>query len=57
MNISKYRIILNICTYSIGGPIGSYHFVWPIPGIHVEDSLCENQKIIADNQAAAPVYH
>lgn len=47
-----------LCTYSVGGPMGNYHFVWPIPDcVGLEASLCENQKIVADIQAAAPTYH
>ena len=47
-----------LCTYSIGGPVGNYHFVWQLPDkVSMEAALCENQKLIANIQSAAPTYH
>ena len=47
-----------LCTYSVGGPMGNYHFIWCIPdNVSLEASLSENQKIITSIQASAPVYH
>jgi hypothetical protein len=47
-----------LCTYSVGGPMGNYHFLWPIPdGASLESMLNENQSVIAAIQTAAPTYH
>ena len=36
-----------LCTYSVGGPVSNYHFVWILPEkVTLEASLHENQKII-----------
>ena len=44
-----------LCTYSVGGSLGNYHFVWCLPDeVSLEDLLQQNQKII---EANAPVYH
>ena len=45
-------------TYSVGGPVGNYHFVWHLPPkVSMEAALCENQKVIASIQSTAPTYH
>ena len=47
-----------LCTCSIGGPVGNYLFVWPLPEhVTLEASLCENQKVISQIQADVPQYH
>ena len=47
-----------LCTCSIGGPVGNYLFVWPLPEhVTLEASLCENQKLISQIQADVPQYH
>ena len=47
-----------LCTYSIGGPVGNYLFVWPIPEhVTLEAALSENQKVISQIQSDVPVYH
>ena len=44
-----------LCTYSVGWPMGNYHFIWCIPdNVSLEASLSGNQKSI---EASAPVYH
>ena len=38
--------------------MGNYHFVWQLPDkVSMEVALCENQKLIANIQSAAPTYH
>ena len=47
-----------LCTNSIGGPVGNYLFVWPIPEhVTLEAALSENQKVISQIQSDVPVYH
>ena len=47
-----------LCTCSVGGPIGNYLFVWPLPPhITLEAALVENQKVISQIQSSVPVYH
>ena len=47
-----------LCTCSIGGSVGNYLFVWPLPEhITLEASLSENQKVISQIQAIVPIYH
>ena len=47
-----------LCTCSIGGPIGNYLFLWPLPAyVTMEAALNENQKVIAQIQKDVPTYH
>ena len=47
-----------LCTYSVGGPVGNYHFVWILPEkVTLEASLHENQKIIDKIKSDAPTYY
>ena len=47
-----------LCTCSIGGPVGNYLFIWPIPKhVTMEAALSENQKVISQIQADVPAYH
>ena len=47
-----------LCTCSIGGPVGNYLFVWPLPEhVTLEASLSENQKVISQIRANVPIYH
>ena len=47
-----------LCTYSVGGPVGNYHFIWLLPDeVTLEASLHENQKIIDKIKADVPTYH
>ena len=47
-----------LCTYSVGGPLGNYHFVWRLPEeVTLEDSLQEIRKIIEQIKENAPKYH
>lgn len=47
-----------LCTYSLGGPVGNYHFIWLLPDeVTLEASLHENQKIIDKIKADVPTYH
>ena len=47
-----------LCTYSIGGPVGNYLSVWPIPEhVTLEAALSENPKVISQIQSDVPVYH
>ena len=47
-----------LCTCSIGGPIGNYLFLEPLPDrVTMEAALHENQKIITQIQNDVPIYH
>ncbi len=47
-----------LCTCSIGGPVGNYLFIWPLPEhVTLEASLSENHKVISQIQANVPHYH
>ena len=47
-----------LCTCSVGGPIGNYLFVWPLPPqVTLEAALVENQKVISQIQSSVPVYY
>ena len=47
-----------LCTFSEGGPVSNYHFIWLLPDeVTLETSLYENQKIIDKIKADAPTYH
>ena len=47
-----------LCTCSIGGPVGNYLFVWPLPEhVTLEGALNENQRIISQIQENVPQYH
>lgn len=47
-----------LCTYSVGGPIGNYHFLWGLPPhITMEAALQENQHLVSKVQTDVPIYH
>ena len=47
-----------LCTCSIGGPVGNYLFVWPLPAhVTLEAALSKNQRVISQIQSDVPVYH
>lgn len=47
-----------LCTYSVGGPLGNYQSVWPLPeALTLGDSSQGNQKLITEIQENVPVYH
>lgn len=47
-----------LCTYSIGGSIGNYHFVWKIPThIDADVLLGENQKVVEQVKKEIPVFY
>ena len=47
-----------LCTYSVGGPIGNYHFLWSLPPhVTMEAALQENQRLVSKVQTDAPAYH
>ena len=47
-----------LCTYSLGGSIGNYHFVWKIP-THIDADVLfgENQKVVEEVKKEIPVFH
>ena len=47
-----------LCTYSVGGSVGNYHFVWKIPE-HSSPSvlLNENQRVIEQIKREIPKFH
>lgn len=47
-----------LCTYSVGGPVGNYLFLWSLPPhVTMEAAMQENHLLIAKVQADAPAYH
>ena len=47
-----------LCTYSIGGPIENYLFLWPLPEhVTLEAALNENQRVVTQIKNEVPVYH
>ena len=51
-----FRTVL--CTFSFGGSIRNYHFVWKIPtDIDADALLGENQKVIEQVKKDIPVFH
>lgn len=47
-----------LCTYSVGGPAGNYHFIWCLlPQVMMAAAVRENQHLISKIQTNAPAYH
>lgn len=47
-----------LCTYSVGSPVGNYHFIWCLPPhVTMAAAVQENQRLISKIQTNAPAYH
>lgn len=47
-----------LCTYSVGGPVGNYHFIWCLPPhVTMDAAVQENQRLVSKIQTDAPTYH